>query len=148
MGVLSDLVIANPQEAQDVAQCDNPAREWEGIEIKTLDPVTLGSLWAILTKVSDDEAVGKLVDQIALLHEVSDNGPWVYTNPKPVERRPGGSIGHGSLRKCRPVAEAWAATDELECWEYEEVEAVLLEVADLADTARLQDKDLLMWICL
>jgi hypothetical protein len=48
----------------------------------------------------------------------------------------------------QPVAEAWAATDELEGWEYEEVEGVLRDVADLADIARLQDKDLLLWICL
>lgn len=147
MSVLSDLIIADPQEAQDVAQCDEPARDWEGIEIKTLDPVTLGSLWAILTKASEAEAVGKLVDQIALLHNVSDNGPWVYEIPRQL-RDALAEVSGMETEEVQPVAEAWAATDELKGWEYEEVESVLREVADLADTARLLGKDLLLWICL
>ncbi len=147
MGVLSALVIADPQEALDVAHCGEPTRDWDGFEIKTLDPVTLGSLWGILTKVSNAEAVGQLVDHIGLLHQVSENGPWVYGIPSQLRDTLAGVSGMED-NNVRPIAEEWAATDELEGWEYEDVEATIREVADLADTARLQDKQLLLWICL
>ena len=42
----------------------------------------------------------------------------------------------------------WAATDELQDWEFSDIQRVLQEVIDLAGSARLENLELLLWICL
>jgi len=50
--------------------------------------------------------------------------------------------------RLQAVTRQWSETEELEGWELEDVEFVLQEMADLADTARLQNKTLLLWLSL
>jgi hypothetical protein len=147
MGVLSNIVIADKSEARDIAECDTPARQWEGIELKTLDPVKLGTLWAILSSESGVEAVVELAGRFSLLYEVSDDGPWVYEVPCDLRNRLA-ELAAMNPEAVLPVARDWASTEELQDWEFEEVASVVYDICDLADSARLQGKDLLLWISL
>src|SRR5262245_42105299 len=82
MGVLSDIVIADKSEAKAVGASRNPTAQWEGAAWKTIDPVKLGKLWSILkSEPLELERVMAKVRQIQLLHEASDDGPWVYLLP-------------------------------------------------------------------
>src|SRR6266566_5252179 len=85
MGVLSDIVIADKSEAEAIGASKNPSAEWEGAAWKTIDPVKLGTLWSILRgEPLDLDGVMAKVREIQLLHEASDDGPWVYHLPAPL----------------------------------------------------------------
>jgi hypothetical protein len=147
MSVLSDLLIADKAEAREIGECDTPVREWEGIELKALDPVRLSTLWAILTDVTGVESVVALTSRFTLLYEASDDGPWVSEVPCELRERLS-PLAALEPEEIEPIARAWAATEEMQGWEYADVEETLREISDLADTARLMGKDLLLWISL
>jgi len=147
MGVLSDLVVSDQVEARQVGECDAPVREWDGIELKTVDPVKLGALWAILTNVSGVDAIVELAGRFPLLYEASDDGPWVYAIPRDLRVRLA-ELASMEPEEFRSIARRWASGEELRDWEYLDVEAVLQAIGTLADTARLRGNALLLWISL
>jgi hypothetical protein len=146
MGVLSELVIAKESEAQDIADSDSPTRTRVGIVIKTLDPVKLGTLWAILEGIGESR-IDSRVAQFKELHQASAEGPWVYGLPRQL-RDLLSDLARQDDDEWGPIVRAWAATEELQDWSDLHAEEVLRDIADLADTARLEDKDLLLWMSL
>ena len=148
MGVLSELVIADETDAPRVAESDSPTREWDGIVWNTLDQIKLSSLWTILEGFAVDvNEVVRRVDHFRLLHEVSEHGPCVYAVPRKL-RDLLAELSAKEPEELRGTIEAWAATDELQGWESSEVKELLQSLVDLSDTATLEDKGMLLWICL
>lgn len=148
MGVLSSLVIAGRAEAEAVARSDVPSQNWEGIDCKGLDNVKLGTLWAILEGVQlSHDNVMRRIDQIETVAQLSEHGPWVYGIPRPLRDLLSELAGE-EADAIQEKARNWATTDELRDWDNLEVETLLQDIADLADTAKLLGQDLLLWMSL
>jgi hypothetical protein len=148
MGVLSDMVIADKSEAEAIGASSNPTAEWDGAAWKTIDPVKLGKLWSILkSEPIELDGVMANVHRIQLLHEVSDDGPWVYLLPDEL-RDALADLSGDEPDVMQKTANIWGGTEELRQWDQSDVEGVLQEMADLADTAQLKDKSLRLWVCL
>ena len=146
MGAISELVIAGIDEAASIAASDCPTRSWKGIVWRTIDPVKLGTLWGILSGAAEEQVTG-LISQIRLVHGNKKDGPWVHHVPEKLRDLLADLAGQDES-EILVVSSRWAATDELQGWDPANVEALLRDVADTADTARLQKKQLLLWITL
>lgn len=80
MGVLSDLVLANRNDAQLVGESSNPVAEFGGLEAKGIDGILLGELYCILEGIPS--TVDFVVDFMGeVLYQASDEGPWVHEVP-------------------------------------------------------------------
>jgi hypothetical protein len=144
MGVLTDIVIANESEAKAIATSSVPSREWPGIDAKGIDQVKLGTLWALLT--GQDFKVESVVNEFVTLHEVSEDGPWVFRVPPQIVKL----LADLDDERANTTALAWAATDEfvLAQWEGGAVRSILDELRSLARSANATSKSLLMWMSL
>lgn len=142
MGVLTDIVIADHSEGQQLAEHSVPSKTWEGIDAKGIDPVKLGTLVAILSKV---EYQDEIIDEFELLASGSDDeGPWVMTTPSSLVDL------LTSAADLDSVAERWAQTEEfqLDQWSVSQVRETLGELAQLAVKAQEKGKPLIMWMSL
>jgi hypothetical protein len=148
MGVLSELVVADESDAEAIAASDNPTRDWDGISWKTIDAIKLSTLWAILgdSSLGVEEVMGR-ARQFPRLSRRTEDGPWVMGVPCRLIDLLAGLDGEDEARLVQ-VAEAWAVTEEFQGWEPSEVREVLRDIVDLADTARLEGKGLLLWMSL
>jgi len=142
-GVLTDVVIADEGEAPAVAADAAPSRRWPGVVATGLDQVKLARLWALL---AGQEFRDELVFEFAPLHEVSEDGPWVFRVPAALREL----LASADEARAAAIADAWAATEELELdgWEPDAVGSLLGALRSLARTARLSGKPLLMWVSL
>lgn len=142
MGVLTDIVMADPNDAQRVLDSDVPSREF-GIDVKGIDPVKLGTLYAVLTGTKYDP--GFIGEPVAAS---GDMGPWVMVVPGDLVKR------LADLHSDRLVAigAEWAKTEEFQPkydnWSKQEVTDVLVEIARLCADATAAGKCVFMWMCL
>jgi hypothetical protein len=145
MGVLSDLVIAELAEAQAVADCDEPCREWEGFSCKGLDHVKLCTLLSLLQSGSPQQDFERFLDLVDAVSAPTEEGALVFAVlPEQVAQL--ASVAAMGADEFRGVATAWGKTDELSDWHESEVADLLRKISDLADSAALQSKCLLLWI--
>jgi hypothetical protein len=140
---LTDIVVAESGESGLVAESVMPCQTWPGIDAKGIEHVKLGQLLSIL---ANEPFRTTVVDEFTLLHEASDDGPWVY-------RIPDRLIDY--LTELDPseldrIASQWSQIEEfaLDVWPPDEVASVLAKLHSLARKARDTDKDLLMWVSL
>jgi hypothetical protein len=112
MGILTDVIIANPDEANAInAAGGGHARQWECLESKRVDTIRFWTLQQIVAgePLSDVNAAGSFMSG-DLITQRSDDGPWVFQIP----------VGLQSAIAALPqtaeasVAKAWAATEEFE----------------------------------
>jgi hypothetical protein len=147
MGVLSDLVVADVSEAQAVADSVEPAREWEGFTFKGLDHVKLCTLLSLVQTGSPQREFERYLDLIDPVSAPANDGPIVFA-VREAEVRQLATIAAMEQDEFQRLARAWAETDELRDWSESEVSDLLRSVADLAESASLQGKCLLLWISL
>lgn len=148
MGVLSDIIIADTNEASPInAARGTHAKSWSCLESKGIDTIKLGTLSQILNNRSVDDVntvATFMIDQV--LDKKSDEGPWVYLVPEQL---------HSALLSLdedaqESVAEKWAATEEftLDGWQAADVEEYLGDLIAHARKARDAGKTLLLWMSL
>jgi hypothetical protein len=78
MGVLTDLILAQPGDAPEISEANPSSPRWPRIDVKGIDQINLSTLWALLRGGAFDASdVGKFI----CVHEESDEGPWVYVVP-------------------------------------------------------------------
>jgi hypothetical protein len=148
MGVLSDIVVADPADAAAINAAEGAHLErWPCLESKDIDPVKLGTLWQILSGGSpgDVDAVSAyMLDTI--LDQPGDSGPWVFLVPEPLTS----ALAALDDAAQAPVARAWAATEEfvLGRWQVDDVRDYLRELTARARAAREAGKSLLLWMSL
>jgi hypothetical protein len=142
-GVTTDLLVADPRDATAVAEATAPRARWAGIDARGVDQVKLGTLWALL---AGREYRDELVLEFVPLHEVSEDGPWVFRVPDPLVALLADVDDAGASR----AAPAWAATDELalDGWDAEGAAALIDGLRGLARGARAGGKPLLMRVSL
>ena len=141
--VTTDLLVADAREARAVADDPAPRARWPGLDARGVDQVKLGILWALL---AGREYRDELVLEFVPLHEVSENGPWVFRVPDPLVAL----LAEADDGRASRAAPAWAASDELalDGWDAESAAALLEDLRGLARGARAADKPLLMRVAL
>jgi hypothetical protein len=147
MSVLTDIIVVDSSQVDEVIKALAPAETYAGFDAKGLDPVTLGTLQAILAGQGPDAADEDdelLLERFPLLAQESDDGPWLYGIP--------GELVTALSRlsdadKERAVA-AWTATEECSDWEPALALSLVDELAKSARRAVDEKKQMMMWVCL
>lgn len=144
MSVQTDVVVANLEEAQAIANSDGPAAIWNGFTFNGFDRVQICSLLSIL-KTGDPLAdFDTYLDRIPIVG--ASDGDWPVVS----------ILVHEILAELSQVAAmeelefetlalAWAKTGEFEGWAQSDVRHLLRDFVDLADSAVLEDKCLMLW---
>ena len=142
MGVLSDLVVAPPGDAERIGRARAPAAEFGGIDIKGIDSVKFGMLHSILT----GRTFRQLLPEYNPVFALSDEGPWVFQIPADLVTRLASLAGEDK----RLVVSKWAATKEfaLDRWPASEVARAFDGIASLARQAEEAGHSLFLWISL
>jgi hypothetical protein len=142
MGVLTDIVVVDCEQAEDVLNAEMPSESFPGFDAKGLDAIKLASLRAILTNEDYDAAWAQHMPLVA--GDENGEGPWVYDLPDDIVA----TLADLPLSDEARVAADWAATDELADCSLELVHELLHQLANCARRAAQANKRLLMWICL
>jgi hypothetical protein len=147
MGVLSDIIIADPSEASAINGAGGShLRIWPCLDSKGIDTIKLGTLWQIVNKKSpDDMAVATFMND-SILDEKSNQGPWVYLVPESLQT----AIAALDEEAQESIAVKWAATEEFtsDRWEPDDVEEYLQDLVAHARKSREAGKSLLLWMSL
>ncbi|HEY8748289.1 MAG TPA: hypothetical protein VIM11_09965 [Tepidisphaeraceae bacterium] len=148
MGVLSDIIIADRNEASTInAAAGSHVKCWPCLESKGIDTIKLGTLSQILNNrsVDDVNTVATFMTD-AILDTKSDEGPWVYLVPEQLQKALASLDGEAQ----ESVAEKWAVTEEftLDRWPPSDVEEYLQDLVAHARNARQAGKSLLLWMSL
>jgi hypothetical protein len=136
----TNIVIADLDEIEAIAESSAPAQEWRGVELEGIDPPKIAMLHCILTGESYEEAAA----QYDPIYAGSGEGPWVIAVP----HAPVAKLARLEEQVMEQVGEEWAATEDLERehWPVEEVQAVVAELAALASISIAQEKEMFIWI--
>ena len=144
MGVLTDFVVADRGDAQRVFDAACPSEEFSGLDAKGIDPVKLGTLYALLTGTEFNPSFIS-GDPLA---SGGDEGPWVMEVPPDLVQR----LARLDAKGVATAAAKWANTEEFspkyDNWPAEAVHEVLAELAKLCAKAVAAKKGVLMWMSL
>jgi hypothetical protein len=144
---LIDIVMADESDAAAIGSSNSPLETFPGIAAKHIDQVKLAKLSLILNgQVLNTPAVLEVVRTFTMLHEDSDDGPWVYVIPDQLVAKLAGLDAEGRTE----VAKAWASEDEFrrDGWEAITVKQFLDALSGLASEAQIARKRLLLWMTL
>lgn len=147
MGVQSDLVIADLADAQDVAESEGPASQWEGFTFNGLDNVKLCTLLSLLAADDPMSDFDRFHDRIQVVSPPTDDGPIVHAIHR-AEVAELAKVAAMESEEFDQVVNSWGGTEEFEGWSSSEVRDLLQSVGNLAETASLEGKCLLLWCSL
>lgn len=141
---LTDFVIADREDARRVCDSACPSEEFNGLDAKGIDPVKLGTLYAVLTNTEYDPSFTPGTP----LCDGGEEGPWVIEVPNDLVER----LGKLDAKQIGAVAAKWAKTEEFspryDNWPPEAVHEVLSDLAKLCVQASAAKKRVLMWMSL
>ena len=139
MGILTELVIASPQEAEEVARSTSGEAERPHLVADDLDQAKLSTLRAIVT---NQEYEDTWIDEFRFLAGNQEDGPWVFSVPDAVV------AGLAALPESRlkAAAKQWGRTEEFQIDRppQEEIEAVLKTLFDFFREAKTRKSRVLM----
>lgn len=139
MGILTNIVAADPEDVAAIGESLQPLEEWSGIQRRDIDTAKMATLHALLTGDDLDQAL-YLYEPIyaggegALVLRVADDVVDKLAN-----------LDEAALSR---VAEELSATEEfeLERWDADDVEDMVMELAELAQLAQSQEHSLFVWM--
>ena len=139
MGILTNIVAAEEDEIAAIGESLRPVDEWSGIERRGIDTAKIATLHCLLTGDEFEEAIGAYEPVY-----VADEGAVVLRIADEVMERLA-TLDEDALDL---VAGELAATeeDELEQWDAEDVQALVMDLADLARLADSQGQSLFVWM--
>ncbi len=139
MGILTNIVAAEEDEIAAIGESLRPVDEWSGLERRGIDTAKIATLHCLLTGDEFEEAVGAYEPVY-----VGDEGAVVLRIADQVMERLA-TMDEDALEL---VAEELAATEEyeLEQWEAEDVQVLVMELADLARLADSQGQAMFVWM--
>jgi hypothetical protein len=139
LGILTNIVAAEEDEYAAIGESLRPLEEWSGIERRGIDTAKIATLHCLLTGDEFEEAVAAYepvycADEGAIVLRIADAA---------MER-----LAMLDEEALEAVAEELAATEEyeIEQWDAEEVQALVMELADLARLAESQGQVLFVWM--
>jgi len=144
---LIDIVMAEENDASAIGSSTSPLETFPGIAAKHIDQVKLARLALILNgQVLNTPAVLDVVRTFTMLHEASDDGPWVYGIPDQLVAKLAGL----DAERRTEVAKAWASEHEFkrDGWEGITVKQFVDALSGLASEAQINRRRLLLWMAL
>jgi len=139
LGILTNIVAAEEDEIAAIGESLRPVDEWSGIERRGIDTAKIATLHCLLTGDEFEEAIGAYEPVY-----VADEGAVVLRIADEVMERLA-TLDEDALDL---VAGELAATEEyeLEQWDAEDVQALVMDLADLARLADSQGQSLFVWM--
>ena len=139
MGILTNIVAAEEDEYAAIGESLRPVDEWSGIERRGIDTAKIATLHCLLTGDEFEEALGSYEPVYA-----GDEGALVLRVADEVMER----LATLDEEALELVAAELAATEEyeMEQWEPEDVQALVMDLADLARLADSQGQVLFVWM--
>jgi hypothetical protein len=144
VGVQTDVVIAGLDEAQAVARSDCPAADRAGFTFNGFDRVQLCTLLSLLRAGRPDVEFENYLDRIEVVSAFSGESPAVSVVPPEMVALVARVAGLDGTQ-FEALAATWAATEEFAGWSGSDVRELLRELGDLAESALLEGKCLLIW---
>jgi hypothetical protein len=140
MGILTNIVAADEDELEAVGESLRPVDAWSGIERRELGPAKIATLHVLLTG-DDFDLAASLCEPV---YVSGSEGALVLRLADEVMNR----LVELDEDALDLVAEELAATEEfeLEGWDPDEVQALVVDLADLARLAHAQDQKLFVWL--
>lgn len=139
MGILTNIVAADPEDVAAIGESLQPLEEWSGIQRRDIDTAKMATLHALLTGDDLDQALYQYEPiyaggEGALVLRVADDVVDKLAN-----------LDEDALSR---VAEELSATEEfeLEQWDTDDIEDMVMELAELAQLAQSQDQSLFVWM--
>ncbi|MDP2822577.1 MAG: hypothetical protein Q8O52_07850 [Sulfuritalea sp.] len=139
MRILTNIVAAEEDEFAAIGESLRPVDEWSGIERRGIDTAKIATLHCLLTGDEFEEAVSAcepvyFAEEGAVVLRIAD---------EVMERL--ATLDEEALEL---VAGELAATEEyeMEQWEAEDVQALVMDLADLARLAESQGQVLFVWM--
>jgi hypothetical protein len=139
LGILTNIVAAEEDEFAAIGESMRPVDEWSGIERRGIDTAKIATLHCLLTGDEFEEAVScyepvYVAEEGAVVLRIADEVMQRLT-----------MLDEDALDM---VAKELAATEEYEVeqWETEDVQALVIELADLARLAESQGQALFVWM--
>lgn len=139
MRILTNFVAADEDECAAIGESARPADRWSGIERQGIDTAKIATLHCLLTGDEFEAAVAACEPLY-----VSDEGAFVVRIADEVMER----LAALDEDELALVGEELAATAEFEmdAWDGEEVQALLMELGDLVRLAESQGQAVFAWI--
>lgn len=139
MGILTNIVAAEEDEIIAIGESLRPVDEWSGIERRGIDTAKIATLHCLLTGDEFEEAVSCYEPVY-----VSDEGAVVLRLADAVTER----LATLDDEALDLVGEELAATEEYEQeqWETEDVQAMMIDLGELARLADSQSQALFVWM--
>jgi len=139
LGILTNIVAAEEDEIAAIGESLRPVDEWSGIERRGIDTAKIATLHCLLTGDEFEEAISAYEPVY-----VAEEGAVVLRLADEVTER----LATLDEEALDLVGEELAATEEyeLEQWETEDVQALVIELADLARLADSQGQALFVWM--
>jgi hypothetical protein len=144
VGMRTDVVVADSDEAQAVADTDGPAADRDGFTFNGFDHVQLCTLLSLLKAGEPGAEFERYLDRIQVVNASSGEWPVVsVVLPQLVAEV--ATVTGLDEDEFEALAARWAATEEFVGWSGSDVRDLLRDLGDLAETASLQDKCLIIW---
>lgn len=139
MNILTNIIAADEDELEAVAESEHPVEEWSGIERRGIDTGKIVMLHCLLTGDEFDLAAGAYEPVY-----VDDEGAVVLRMSDAATEK----LANLDEEFLETIAEELAATEEFEKedWDFEEVQSLVMDLADLARLADSQGQVLFVWI--
>ena len=140
MGLLVNIIAAEEDELEAIAESEHPIDEWSGIEAREIDAAKLATLHCLLTEDDFEQALAAYDPVFA----GEDEGVLVLRLPDEVVER----LAYLEEEALELVGEELAASEEFEMndWSVEEVQAFVIELGELARLADSQGQPLFVWM--
>jgi hypothetical protein len=144
MGVQTDVVIADPDEAQALANTDDPAAARQGFTFSGFDCVKLGTLISLLKTGGPDAGLERCLHRIDVVRASSREETVVSVVPPELVAEVVAVAGLEGA-EFDALAASWEATEEFAGWSRADVRELLRQLGDLAESASLRGKCLMVW---
>jgi hypothetical protein len=140
MAILVNIVTADEEEIDAVGESQHPVEEWSGVEVRDFDTAKIATLHSLLIYDDYEEAFSAYEP----VYVAMGDGAVVIRFPDALAEKLA-TLEEDALDR---VGEELVATEEFELsgWALEEVQAFLLQLADLARLAESQGQIMLAWM--
>lgn len=140
MGILVNVISADEDDLEAIGESEHPVDEWSGIEARDIDRLKFISLHCLLTGEGLEEAEHSYEP----VYIAGGDGPIIFRIPDELTQKLAGLEEYA----LEAVGEELAASEDFESSDValEDVQNLLLELADLARIADSQDQHLFIWM--
>jgi hypothetical protein len=143
VGIQSDLVVAKADEAPAVAASRQAVPQWQRLSFSGLHNVNLCTLICLVRTGQADRGFDELLGRIQIVASDAAEFADVWLIPG-TEVASLAQIAALDDDEFDELHAAWCDTDELAAWDLDEATELLRAIGDLAETAKLRGRVLLL----